>query len=131
MQPEALAEAREWLARADLDLRLAERALRIPPALAGGAAYHAQQAAEKALKDFLAANDEPIVHSHNLTILLPPCQALDSDFESFADVAAMLTPYATHVRYPGGPFEPSVEDAEKALQHAADLVSFVQRRLSI
>ena len=55
MRPEAVSEAREWLERAELNLRLAERALRIPPVLAGGAAYHAQQAAEKALKAFLAA----------------------------------------------------------------------------
>ena len=58
MQPSAIREAREWLERADLDLRLAERALQVPPPLAGGAAYHAQQAAEKALKAFLAAHNQ-------------------------------------------------------------------------
>jgi hypothetical protein len=38
MQPSTIREAREWLERADLDLRLAERALQIPPPLTGGAA---------------------------------------------------------------------------------------------
>ncbi len=98
MQPEAISEARDWLERADLDLRLAERALRIPPALAGGAAYHAQQAAEKALKAFLAAHNEPFPHTHNLTVLLPRCQALDAAFGQLGGVAASLTPFATQFR---------------------------------
>ena len=130
MQPEALAEARDWLDRADLDLRLAERALRIPPPLAGGAAYHAQQGAEKALKAFLAAHNEPFPQTHNLTVLLPRCQALDTAFEQFSGAATSLTPFATQFRYPGGPIEPTIDDAEQALQNSADLVSFVRRRLS-
>ena len=98
MQPEAIGEAREWLDRAELDLRLAERALRIPPALAGGAAYHAQQAAEKALKAFLAAHNAPFPHTHNLSLLLPPCQVLDTGFTQFSSVAAELTPFAIQLR---------------------------------
>jgi HEPN domain-containing protein len=102
MQPEAIVEAREWLDRADLDLRLAERELRIPPPLPSGAAYHAQQAAEKALKAFLAAHNAPFPFTHNLSVLLSLCQALDSTFEQFGDVAASLTPFATQFRYPVG-----------------------------
>src|SRR5204862_953151 len=83
MQPQAINEARDWLARADLDLRLAERALGIPPELAAGAAYHAQQAAEKALKAFLAAHNQPFPLTHNLTVLLPLCQAMDPAFLQF------------------------------------------------
>ncbi len=69
MRPEAVNEAREWLKRAELDLRLAERALRIPPALAGGAAYHVQQAAEKALKAVLIFLQIDFPHRHNLDAL--------------------------------------------------------------
>jgi HEPN domain-containing protein len=46
MQPSALAEAREWLARADEDLAAAKRLTQTPPPLLGIASYHAQQAAE-------------------------------------------------------------------------------------
>src|SRR3712207_2628003 len=83
MRPEALREARERLERADLDLRLAERALQIPPVLAGGAAYHAQQSAEKVLTAFLAAHDEPFPLTHNLNVLVPLCEALDAAFARF------------------------------------------------
>lgn len=131
MQPSTIREAREWLERADLDLRLAERALQIPPPLAGGAAYHAQQAAEKALKAFLAAHNIPFPLTHNLTVLLPLCQALDPAFGQFGVVAATLTPFATQFRYPGGPIEPAVRDARQGVQDAAGLVSFVRRQLGL
>lgn len=131
MRPEAVAEAREWLERAELDLRLSERALNVPPALAGGAAYHAQQAAEKALKAFLAAHDQTFPFTHNLNALLPLCTALDTDFGQFAGTANSLTPYATQFRYPGGPIEPAEADAEQGLEEAARLVGFVRRRLNI
>jgi HEPN domain-containing protein len=105
--------------------------LRIPPALAGGAAYHAQQAAEKALKAFLAAHDEPFPLTHNLNLLLPLCEVLDASFGRFGTAASSLTPYATQFRYPGGPIEPAVADAEQGLRDAAQLVEFVRRRLNL
>jgi HEPN domain-containing protein len=105
--------------------------LRIPPVLAGGAAYHAQQAAEKALKAFLAAHDQPFPPTHNLNVLLPLCEALDTDFGRFRHTATALTPYATQFRYPGGPIEPAAVDAEAGLRDATDLVDFVRRRLNL
>jgi len=131
MRPEAKQESGEWLERAELDLRLAERALQIPPALAGGAAYHAQQAAEKALKAFLAAHDQPFPPTHNLNVLLPLCESLDADFQEFTRVSGVLTPYATQFRYPGGPIEPEVVDAKAALEDASGLVEFVRHRLHL
>lgn len=131
MQPSAIDEAREWLDRADLDLQLAERALSTPPPLPGGAAYHAQQAAEKALKAFLAAHNQPFPFTHNLVVLLPLCQALDTAFHRFGTVAATLTPFATQFRYPGGPLEPATADAEQGLRDAVALVAFVRQRLGL
>ena len=131
MRPEAINEAKEWIERAELDLRLAERALQIPPVLAGGAAYHAQQAAEKALKAFLAAHDQPFPLTHNLNVLLPLCVALDAGFRQFSTAASSLTPYATQFRYPGGPIEPAVWDAEQGLRDATELVGFVRRVLNL
>jgi HEPN domain-containing protein len=131
MRPEAIDEAKEWIERAELDLRLAERALQIPPALAGGAACHAQQAAEKALKAFLVAHDEPFPLTHNLNVLLPLCMTRDSGFGRFNKAASSLTPYATQFRYPGGPIEPDVADAEQGLRDATHLVAFVRRRLNL
>ena len=98
MRPEAINESREWLERAGLDLRLAERALQIPPVHAGGAAYHAQQTAEKALKTFLAAHDEPFPLTRNLNAILPLCVVLDAGFRQFNQAASSLTRYSTQFR---------------------------------
>jgi HEPN domain-containing protein len=83
MQPEARREADEGLQRAHRDLLIAERALQSNPVLAHQAAYRAQQAAEKALKGFLAANDRPLQRTHNLEWLVVSCQSIEPGFGSF------------------------------------------------
>jgi HEPN domain-containing protein len=131
MQPSALEEAREWLARADEDLAAAERVLQTPPPLLATAAYHAQQAGEKALKAFLAAHDVPFRPTHSLEELLSQCQAIDASFGQLSLAARTLTPYATRFRYPGGPLAPTSVEAEDALQLADDAVQFVRVRLGL
>ncbi len=131
MQPSPLAEAREWLSRAEQDLQAAERVLQTPPPLPAIAAYHAQQAAEKALKAFLAAHNTAFRPTHNLEELLQACLALDAGFGRLTTAAQTLAPYATRFRYPGGPTAPPVPEAEQALQLAEDLVGFVRERLGL
>jgi HEPN domain-containing protein len=60
----SLQESLEWLAIAARDLRLAELALADQPPLAGEALYHAQPAAEKALKGFLVFSGVPCLLTH-------------------------------------------------------------------
>jgi HEPN domain-containing protein len=115
MQPEARREADEWLQRAQSDLLIAERALQGTPTLADQAAYHAQQAAEKALKAFLAANNRPLRKTHNLEQLVTQCQTVDARFGDLLRSARTLNPYATAFRYPGGPLQPAVNEAERAI----------------
>lgn len=129
MQPEALHEAQDWLLRAERDLLIADRAIRSAPVLADQAVFHAQQASEKALKAFLAAHDEPLQKTHNLERLVVQCEAIDVRFADFLDTAWTLNPYVTQFRYPGGPLEPDLAEAEQALQLARDLVQFVRERL--
>ena len=69
----SLAEAREWLDRADTDLLAAGKLLRTRPRLLAIAVYHAQQAAEKALKAFLAAYNTPFRKTHDLEEVLRAC----------------------------------------------------------
>ena len=92
MQPSTLAEAREWLARADEDLAAAERLLQTPPPLLASAAYHAQQAGEKALKAFLAAHDVAFRSTHSPQELLSQCEAIESHFGQLRLAARTLTP---------------------------------------
>lgn len=87
MQPEALREAQDWLARAERDLEAAEVLLAREPPLPEMVAYHAQQAAEKALKAFLAAHDRAFPPTHNLNLVLPLCEAIQPEFSQFAATA--------------------------------------------
>jgi HEPN domain-containing protein len=55
-----LQDARAWLAKAELDLKAAAHEILAPAeALWGDVMFHAQQAAEKAMKAFLAWHDVP------------------------------------------------------------------------
>jgi len=50
-------DTRAWLAKAQEDLQAARRLLKPPRRLSNAASFHCQQAAEKALKGFLAWHD--------------------------------------------------------------------------
>ncbi len=79
----ALAEAREWLARASEDLQVAELTRSASPALLGSSAYHSQQAAEKALEAFLTARQSPFHLTHDLVELQGQCRGVDASFDAF------------------------------------------------
>ena|SRR3989442_1790130 len=127
--PSALAEARDWIERAVEDLSAAGLLLRSTPPHLGVAVYHAQQAAEKALKAFLVVHNVSFRLTHNLEELLPQCEAVDAALGQFRPAARVLTPYATRFRYPGGPLHPSPTEAEQAVQLADGIVRFVRQRL--
>ena len=61
MQPDAarVAETREWLVKAALDLRTAEFEFTAQPPLTADIVFRCQQLAEKSLKGFLVWHDVP------------------------------------------------------------------------
>jgi HEPN domain-containing protein len=73
-------------------------------------AFHAQQAAEKALKAFLVSRGETVVKTHDLTFLLNQCLAVGAHWDEFDEPCRWLTRYAAHSRYPG--MEPELDAAE-------------------
>lgn len=64
--PGGLREAQEWVARSERDLQAARNELRATAPLPEISAYHAQQAAEKAMKAFLTARSVPFQFTHDL-----------------------------------------------------------------
>jgi len=69
MKPEdaRLQDVRAWLAKAELDLRAAAHETSAPAKeLWGDVMFHSRQAAEKAMKAFLAWHDVPFRKTHNL-----------------------------------------------------------------
>lgn len=127
--PGALREAREWPARAERDPQAARNELSVSMPLPEISAYHAQQAAEKALKAFLTARSTPFPYTHDLVQLQGICEAIEPALAHFLAATQTLRPYATLYRYPGGPLAPPIEEAEKAVQLADDLVRHVRQLL--
>ena len=111
MRPEALEEAQDGCGGLRGISLAVERALSGEPVLGDQAAFHSQQAAEKAFKAFLAAHDHPFAKTHNLERLVRLCQGIDPAVVGFMEAAYTLNPYVTQFRYPGGPLEPALEEA--------------------
>lgn len=122
-------EVRQWLIKADHDLRSASRLMEGESPLPDTAVYHCQQAAEKALKAYLALNDVPLQRVHILGILIEQCMEFDDSFQELREIADILTPFAVVFRYPGDYVEPEIADAEDAVKMAQVVYDFVISRM--
>ena len=113
-----------WLDHANSDLVLAG-VDRPDGVMFEGLCFHAQQAAEKALKAVLISEGIPVPQTHSvraLLDLLPQNLSIPPDVES----AAALTDYAVSARYPGN-LEPVTEDEyREALRLAAASVAWAR-----
>ena len=123
------ADAGGWLRKAVADLRGAEIDLAATPPLTGDATFHCQQAAEKALKAFLAWHDVPFRKTHDLAEIGQQCVALDATLEPVCRRAERLTAFAWIFRYPGDADEPPGEEVVEALGWAREVYGAVVVRL--
>jgi len=96
---------RDWLVKVADDLQLAERALSLPP-LPGGAMFHCQQAAEKALKAYLTWHDRSFRNTHNVEELRLQCADVDPSFDELVSAATVLSPYAARSFMASTPISP-------------------------
>jgi HEPN domain-containing protein len=91
--------------------------------------FHVQQAAEKALKAWLALEGAVYPKTHDLSRLLRLLEELGADVGPFQDLIE-YNPYAVQLRYET--FEPGDEplDRDQAIERTRDLLEHVQRRFS-
>lgn len=118
---------RAWLTKARNDLATARQIAGLPDGHLDTAIYHCQQAAEKAVKGFLAMQDHRLERSHDVERLVGIAAAYEPKFRACEDAAIILTPYATAYRYPGEStaLEPSREEFDEAIKLASDILTFV------
>jgi len=118
---------RDWLTRASHDLGAACALSSLEHPLLDVAIYHCQQAAEKTVKGWLQLQDDRFPKTHDVADLVNQAANLEQGFSQFATAAAVLTPYVSAFRYPGGSDEPmpSREEFDEALQHAQTIYDFV------
>jgi HEPN domain-containing protein len=123
-------EVREWLRLAARDLRMAELALGDVVPLIAEALYHAQQAAEQALKGFLVWRGIKYPLTHDIRKLLDLCAPLDSTLDGALTAAVDLTQFAVRFRYPGEE-QPTPEEARSWLDLARRTYEEVRLRLPV
>jgi HEPN domain-containing protein len=127
VDPALVAETRDWLIKANEDLQASE--LLSKGALPALAAFHAQQAAEKALKAFLTWHDHDFLKTHDLDILSDDCVAIDSTLATVSSAVSPISRYAVESRYPGVWPNPTAADARQAFKLARAVYDAVISRL--
>ena len=118
-----------WTIRAEEDYALAQSALRRKKPLTYGAAFHAQQCAEKYLKALLVARGQEFPKTHDLAALSDLCTQNGVLIPVDQDALQRLTAYAVQVRYPGE--APSADEAHLSLKTAQTVRRFARKLLDI
>ncbi|MFA4904273.1 MAG: HEPN domain-containing protein [Desulfobaccales bacterium] len=116
LDPVLVADTRAWLRKAETDVKAARHDFTASPPLLSDVVFHCQQAIEKILKGFLMWHGLPFRKTHSLEELGEQCLDVDSTLKDLVDRAVPLTEYAWKFRYPGDLEEPSLEEAQEALQ---------------
>ena len=109
---------RQWLDKAEQDMKAGEALLAAEPPFLYPACFHAQQAAEKYLKAFLTWHQIEFPKTHAIEELLDLVQRADVDTASSLKDAIELTPYGVDIRYPGDQPEPDLEETRRAVELA-------------
>lgn len=93
------------------------------------ASFHAQQAAEKAIKALLVRHQVHFGKTHDLRELLETAEPVSPGIVSALAEVHQLTPYAVPARYPGDTEPASLDDARGHLALAQRAVEHVSRIL--
>ena len=121
--------AHSWLVKADRDLLSAKRLAEADNPLLDTAAYHCQQAAEKALKGFLLYHDIRFDKTHDLDVLITQALHVEPNFFLCRNAGRILTPLAVEFRYPGEYVEPEQEEYEEAFSASVEILKFIIKLL--
>jgi len=118
----------DWFLRGEDDVGTMEILLKehgVPNAIC----FHAQQAAEKYLKGFLAYHKKNVRKIHSIENLLKACTAVDSSFEQLRRDAIFLDQFYTETRYADDYITFGRDDAEKALEASLHIKEFISDKI--
>ncbi len=121
---------RAWLIKAQKDLVFAQEALKRGGDYTDMACFHAQQAAEKALKAYLVWLGIEFPKTHVLEDLLDLIAQKDQGLEDHREGLQLLTPFAVETRYPEFSL-PSLDEAREAVEAAERVLKQVDSLISI
>jgi HEPN domain-containing protein len=116
--------ARELLRLADDDLIAARTMVDVPAVTDAIVGFHAQQAAEKALKAALASADRDFPFTHNIAALMQLCEDAGLPLPPNLETLDLLTPYGVAGRY--GTRSPGTVTRATATQLAANALAWAR-----
>ena len=120
---------RQWIMRADDDLRLAELIQKDNDPAYWAIAFHAQQCAEKALKGLLTFHDIRAGKTHDIENLLRLSSPVVGKLERFTEQAKTLSVYAVESRYPVPHGDINNNEAIEAIETARKIFECVLNAL--
>ena len=106
----------EWKRKADHDRGIAQLALNAQTVFTDGVCFHAQQAAEKDLKACCIALGINFERKHDMRYLLDLIADKKDVTADMYDWAEQLQQYAVEVQYPEAAIDPTVQEAQTALE---------------
>lgn len=118
-----------WLAKAEDDLAAARLILGGSLHSWDTSSFHAQQAAEKALKALLVRYQINFRKSHDIGELLQLAEPCAPGISAELGTANALTPYAVDTRYPG-PEPVTKAEAERHTDLADRVLAYVRQHLT-
>lgn len=108
---------KEWLKKAEEDLRFAEANLLEGNGFYAQICFHFQQAAEKLLKAYIISHGLDFGRVHDLVHLLRTCMIHDPTFADYKEDCILLNTAYIETRYPvSWPTDYTKETAEQAHQ---------------
>ncbi|HLK83333.1 MAG TPA: HEPN domain-containing protein [Xanthobacteraceae bacterium] len=117
-------EARRWLAKADEDLRAANKLL---PGVVNQAAFHVQQAMEKTLKALIVAKRQEIRKTHDILLLASIARPLWPELIPQPFPIVEISEWYMVSRYPGlEDIALSASDVTAALAWVSDFITVVR-----
>ena len=120
---------KQWIMRADDDLRLAELIMSDSEPVYWAAAFHAQQCAEKALKGLLTFHDIRAGKTHDIENLIRLSSPVVDELERLTEQAKTLSAYAVDSRYPVPHGDVSNNEAIEAIETARKIFECVLNTL--
>jgi HEPN domain-containing protein len=91
--------------------------------------FHAQQAAEKAIKALLILHGVSFPYVHDLATLLTLFEKAIGDLPDSIRQAERLTPFAVEMRYPGAAPPVEEEKYREAIELAGEVVRWAEKQL--
>ena len=118
--------ANDWLRHAESDLHFARLGRADAVVMRNQPAFHAQQAAEKAIKAVLLHHQVRFPKTHDLEVLIELIALARIPWPFTTPEVEALTPYAVELRYPGGFADVSLTELDEAIASAETVLTWAK-----